>query len=177
MKPYVLSPERLTLRFELLAMGALAVAMIEGMLLRVQLVNVPLLATDHWYAILTAHPLVGIYGWAYLSVMGAFLYLVPKLLGKPLYSLRLASVSLWFLVVGLALAWSSGFCLHFASLYTVYWPLPVVRFPPVSVIRVPPSMGPDGGLICWTQGASQKTQVPTTSSPALSSKARTMTSG
>ncbi len=133
MKPYVMSPERLTLRYELLAMGALAVAIIEGMLLRVQLVNVPLLATDHWYAILTAHPLVGIYGWAYLAVMGAFLFLVPKLLNKPLYSLRLASASLWTLVVGLALAWSSGFFLHFASLYTVYWPLPVARFPPVSV--------------------------------------------
>lgn len=133
MEAYRISPERLTLRYELLAMGALAVAIIEGMLLRVQLVNVPLLETDHWYAILTAHPLVGIYGWAYLAVMGAFLFLVPKLLNKPLYSPRLAAWGLWVLVIGLALAWSSGFFLRFASLYTVYWPLPVSRFPPVSI--------------------------------------------
>ncbi len=133
MKPYRISPERLTLRFVLLGLGALAVACIEGMLLRTQLINVPLLTDEHWYAILTAHPLVGIYGWAYLSVMGAFLYLVPKLLNKPLFSPRLATVTLWTIVGGLALAWSSGFFLHFAALYTVYWPLPVVRFAPATV--------------------------------------------
>ncbi len=133
MKPYRISPERLTLRYVILGMGALAVAGIEGLLMRTQLLNVPLLETDHWYAILTAHPLVGIYGWAYLCVMGAFLYLVPKLINKPLYSPRLATFTMWTIVVGLALAWSSGFFLRFGSLYTVYWPLPVVRFPPVTV--------------------------------------------
>ncbi len=133
MEPYRISPERLTLRYVLLAMGALAVAGIEGLLMRTQLLNMNLLETDHWYAILTAHPLVGIYGWAYLAVMGAFLYLVPKLTNKPLYSPRLATVTMWTMVVGLGLAWSSGFFLRFASLYTVYWPLPVVRFPPVTV--------------------------------------------
>jgi len=133
MKPYRISPERLTLRYVILGMGALAVAGIEGLLMRTQLMNVPLITDEHWYAILTAHPLVGIYGWAYLCVMGAFLYLVPKLLNKPLFSPRLATVTLWTVVVGLALAWSSGFFLHFASLYTVYWPLPVARFPPVTV--------------------------------------------
>ena len=133
MRPYRISPERLTLRFVILGMGALAVAGIEGLLMRTQLMNMPLLSDEHWYAILTAHPLVGIYGWAYLCVMGAFLYLVPKLLNKPLYSPRLATVTLWMVVGGLALAWSSGFFLHFAALYTVYWPLPVARFPPVMV--------------------------------------------
>ncbi len=133
MKPYHISPERLTLRYVLLGMGALAVAGIEGLLMRTQLLHVSLLTDEHWYAILTAHPLVGIYGWAYLCVMGAFLYLVPKLLNKPLFSPRLANVTLWTIVGGLALAWSSGFFLHFAALYTVYWPLPVERFPPVMV--------------------------------------------
>ncbi len=133
MKPYRISPERLTLRYVLLAMGALAVAGIEGLLMRTQLLNMNLLETDHWYAILTAHPLVGIYGWAYLAVMGAFLYLVPKLTNKPLYSPRLATITMWTMVLGLGLAWSSGFFLRFAALYTVYWPLPVVRFPPATV--------------------------------------------
>ncbi len=133
MRVYRISPERLTLRYVLLAMGALAVAGIEGLLMRTQLLNVPLVTDEHWYAILTAHPLVGIYGWAYLAVMGAFLYLVPKLLNKPLYSPRLATLTMWTIVAGLALAWSSGFFLRFAALYTVYWPLPVARFPPVTV--------------------------------------------
>lgn len=133
MRPYTTSPERITLRYVILAMGALAVAGIEGMLMRTQLINLPLLADEHWYAILTAHPLVGIYGWAYLAVMGAFTYLVPKLLNKPLYSPRLATVTMWVVVGGLALAWSSGFFLHFGALYTVYWPLPVERFPPISI--------------------------------------------
>ncbi len=133
MEPYHVSPERLTLRYVLLGMGALAVAGIEGLLMRTQLLNFPLVTDEHWYAILTAHPLVGIYGWAYLSVMGAFLYLVPKLLNKPLFSPRLATITMWTIVVGLALAWSSGFFLHFASLYTAYWPLPVARFPPITV--------------------------------------------
>ena len=133
MRPYTTSVERIALRYELLAMGALAVAIIEGMLLRSNLLNLPLLETDHWYAVLTAHPLVGIYGWAYLAVMGAFTYLVPKLLTKPLYSPRLATITMWTIVAGLAMAWSAGFFLRFAALYTVYWPLPVVRFPPVSV--------------------------------------------
>ncbi len=133
MRPYRISPERLTLRYVILGMGALAVAGIEGLLMRTQLLNVPLVTDDHWYAILTAHPLVGIYGWAYLCVMGAFLFLVPKLLNKPLYSPRLATFTMWLIVVGLALAWSSGFFLHFGSLYTVYWPLPVARFPPITV--------------------------------------------
>lgn len=133
MRPYRISPERLTLRYVILGMGALAVAGIEGLLMRTQLLNMPLLTDEHWYAILTAHPLVGIYGWAYLCVMGAFLYLVPKLLNKPLFSPRLATITMWTIVGGLALAWSSGFFLHFGSLYTVYWPLPVARFPPVTV--------------------------------------------
>ncbi len=133
MRPYTTSVERITLRYELLALGALAVAGIEGMLLRTQLLNVPLVSDEHWYAILTAHPLVGIYGWAYLAVLGAFTYLVPKLLNKPLYSPRLATATLWVMVIGLALAWSAGFFLHFGALYTVYWPLPVERFPAVSV--------------------------------------------
>jgi len=133
----------LSLRYAVVAIVFLALAGIEGMFMRTQLsnisVNVPGVITipmtpEHYYAMLTAHPLVGAYGWAYLAVFAAFYFLVPTLTKKPLYSMRLANGHMWMHIVGLLTVWSAGYFLRFGSLYTVYWPLPVVRFPPVSVV-------------------------------------------
>lgn len=133
----------LSLRYAVVAVLFLGLAGIEGMLMRVQLsnisLNIPLLlsipmTTDHYYAMLTAHPIIGAYGWAYLAVIAAFYYLVPTLLKKQLYSIRLANCHMWMHVFGLVTVWCSGFFLKFGSLYTVYWPLPVARFAPTSVV-------------------------------------------
>jgi len=133
----------LSLRYAVVSILFLALAGIEGLFMRGQLSNlsftVPGLITipmspEHYYGMLTAHPLVGAYGWAYLAVFAAFYFLVPTLIKKPLYSIRLANAHMWMHVVGLLTVWSAGFFLKFGSLYTVYWPLPVVRFPPISVV-------------------------------------------
>lgn len=41
---------------------------------------------------------------------------------------------MWMHIIGLATVWSAGYFLRFGALYTVYWPLPVARFSPASVI-------------------------------------------
>jgi cytochrome c oxidase subunit 1 len=132
----------LSLRYAVVAIVFLGLAGIEGMFMRTQLSNVSLdipllisipMAAEHYYAMLTAHPIVGAYGWAYLAVMAAFYYFVPTLLKRSLYSMRLANAHMWMHIVGLLTVWSSGYFLKFGSLYTVYWPLPVARFPPISV--------------------------------------------
>lgn len=132
----------LSLRFAVAAVLFLGLAGIEGLFMRTQLsnlsLNVPFLisipmAPEHYYSMLTAHPIVGAYGWAYLAVMAAFYYFVPTLLKKKLYSVRLANGHMWMHIVGLLTVWFSGYFLKFGSLYTVYWPLPVARFSPISV--------------------------------------------
>jgi cytochrome c oxidase subunit 1 len=135
--------EVLSLRYAVVAIAFLGLAGIEGLIMRTQLSNlsydvpglfsVPM-APEHFYSLLTAHPLVGAYGWAYLAVFAAFYYLVPTLLKKPLYSIRLANAHMWMHIVGLLTVWSAGFFLKFGSLYTIYWPLPVARFSPISVV-------------------------------------------
>ena len=54
----------------------------------------PCFTTNNYYAILTAHPLVGIFGSTYSIVFGAFLFLVPFLMKKPLWSIKLGKLDL-----------------------------------------------------------------------------------
>lgn len=135
--------EVLSLRYAVVAVLFLALPGIEGLFMRTQLSNIPLnipyvvtipMTPEHYYAMLTPHPLVGAYGWAYLAVFAAFYYLVPTLIKKPLYSIRLANAHMWMHIIGLLTVWSSGYFLKFGALYTVYWPLPVARFSPISVV-------------------------------------------
>ncbi len=119
-----ISLEKLTLRYVVVASLFLALAGIEGMMMRTRLLNIPFIDPEHYYAVLTVHPLVGTYGWAYLTVMGAFIFLVPTLLKRELFSIRLASWNLWLQTAGVLLMWFSGFLFHYAALYTLYWPLP-----------------------------------------------------
>ena len=133
----------LSLRYAIVAVVFLGLSGIEGLFMRTQLSNVSLsipflistpMAAEHYYAMLTAHPIVGAYGWAYLAVFAAFYFLVPTLLKKPLYSIRLANAHMWMHIVGIMTVWCAGYFLKFGSLYTVYWPLPVARFSPISVV-------------------------------------------
>jgi len=128
--------EKLALKYVLTAVFWLLVAGIEGMLMRLRLINLltDIYTPEHFYQVMTVHPYVGIYGWAYMAVMGAFYYLVPKVLNKELYSERIANMSYWVMTLGVLITWLSGFAFGFAALYTLYWPLPVLRFPPISTL-------------------------------------------
>jgi cytochrome c oxidase subunit 1 len=135
--------EKWTLRFAVVALVWLAINGFEGVLMRTQLVAPEALVgieafinlfrpvpgepstTEVYYSMLTAHPICGIYGFAYTAVMGAFYFLVPTLLKKEIRHKRLVPVNFWLQFVSVFVAWGAGFFLLFNSLYTLYWPLPV----------------------------------------------------
>ena len=68
--------------------------------------------------------MVGIFGSTYSIVFGAFLFLVPFLMKKPLWSYKLANWTCILIGVGTITFWLAGFFTHYAPLYTLYWPLP-----------------------------------------------------
>lgn len=127
-KPNSLTPmQKLTLRFVVVGLIYYGVVVIEGMLMRLFEVN-PNLALGvepkQFFAIMTAHPLVGIFGSTYSIVFGAFLFLVPFLMKKPLWSIKLGNWNFWLIAVGTFVFWFAGFVSHYSPLYTLYWPLP-----------------------------------------------------
>ena len=118
--------QKIVLRFIVVGLVFYGFAVIEGMIMRMYAVNpLPFVSQDQYFAILTAHPLVGIFGSTYALVFGAFLFLTPYLMKKPLYSVKLANWALILLTSGVLLFWIAGFISHYAPLYTLYWPLPV----------------------------------------------------
>ncbi len=135
--------EKWTLRYAVVGLLFLALAGLEGFLMRVQLFDQSVLrpmetsldplrpgagetsTADVFYSMLTAHPIVGIYGFAYMLVMGAFYELVPMLLKKEIRHKRLVGWNFWLQIGGVMVAWVAGFSLLFNGLYTLYWPLPV----------------------------------------------------
>ena len=126
-KPATLTPmQKMTLRFVVVGLLWYGVVLIEGMIMRLYLVKpvVSLVPTEQYYAILTAHPLVAIFGSTYSIVFGAFLFLVPFLMKKPLWSIKLANWTCGLVGGGTFVFWFSGFLTHYAPLYTLYWPLP-----------------------------------------------------
>jgi cytochrome c oxidase subunit I len=135
--------ERWTLRFAVMALLFLALSAFEGLLMRLQLYDINSLhgmeqilnnlrpgATDPttpelFYAMLTAHPIVGIYGFIYMAVFGAFYYLVPVLVKKTIRHPKLVPLNFWLHIAGVMTCWAAGFFGLFNALYTLYWPLPV----------------------------------------------------
>jgi cytochrome c oxidase subunit 1 len=135
--------EKWTLRYAVAALVWLAINGFEGAMMRTYLVVPDALrgmeaalnyirpvgyqptSAQVYYSMMTAHPICGIYGFAYMSVMGAFYFLVPYVLKKGIRHPRLVSVNFWLQVAGVFTAWGAGFFLLFNSLYTLYWPLPV----------------------------------------------------
>ena len=118
--------QKLTLRFVVIGLIYYAFAVIEGMIMRLyEIQPIPTISTHQFFAIMTAHPLVGIFGSTYSIVFGAFLFLVPFLMKKPLWSIVLGNWTLWLISIGTFMFWFSGFITHYAPLYTLYWPLPV----------------------------------------------------
>ncbi len=118
--------QKMTLRFVVVGLVYYGFALIEGMLMRLYLVKpaVDLIPPEQYYGMLTAHPLVGIFGSTYSIVFGAFLFLVPFLMKKPLWSIKLANWTCALVGFGTLTFWLAGFITHYAPLYTLYWPLP-----------------------------------------------------
>ena len=125
-KPASLTPmQKLTLQYVVFGLVYYAFAAIEGMLMRLYEVQpFDLIAPNQFFAIMTAHPLVGIFGSSYLLVFGAFNFVLPFVLGKPIWSYKLAKAAMWLIVVGVFTFWSAGFLSHYSPMYTLYWPLP-----------------------------------------------------
>ncbi len=134
-KPVTLTPmQKLTLRFVVVGLIYYGFAVIEGMIMRIyQIEPISGIADYQYFAILTAHPLVGIFGSTYSIVFGAFLFLVPFLMKKPLWSVKLGNWTFILITVGTLTFWLAGFITHYAPLYTLYWPLPAdfTQFSPI----------------------------------------------
>ena len=126
--------QKITLRFVVIGLIYYGFAVIEGFLMRVyQVEPIEAIPADQYFAILTAHPLVGIFGSTYSIVFGAFLFLVPFLMKKPIWSIKMANWTCILIGVGTLVFWSAGFISHYSPLYTLYWPLPAdfSQFSPV----------------------------------------------
>lgn len=126
--------QKLTLRYVVVGLVYYLFAAFEGMLMRVEAVDPELMEERQYFGILTAHPLVGIFGSTYMIVFGAFTFLVPFLLKKPLWSIKTARWTWWLVTVGTFVFWFDGFLTHYAPLYTLYWPLPAdfTQFDPLA---------------------------------------------
>jgi len=122
--------QKVTLRAVVMSFLFFGLVAIEGMIMRMVLTGpvnpLPEMFSHpaHYFSIMTVHPIVGIFGSTYQLVFAAFMFLVPFLTKKPLYSVKLAN-AVWLLItIGTALAWISAFVWQYAPLYTLYWPLP-----------------------------------------------------
>jgi cytochrome c oxidase subunit I len=126
--------QKLSLRFVVVGLVYYLFVVVEGMIMRIyEVEQVSMISDVQFFAILTAHPLVGIFGSTYSIVIGAFLFLVPYLMKKPLYSMKLAHWNFFLITAGTFIFWLAGFISHYAPLYTLYWPLPAdfTQFNPV----------------------------------------------
>ncbi|HRZ96975.1 MAG TPA: cbb3-type cytochrome c oxidase subunit I [Paludibacter sp.] len=124
-KPKTLTPmQKLVLRFVVVSLVYYFFALFEGMLMRIMQVDPSLMPADQYFGMLTAHPLVGIFGSTYSLVFGAFLFLVPFLMKKPIWSFKLANWTWILIAAGTMIFWTAGFLTHYSPLYTLYWPLP-----------------------------------------------------
>ncbi len=117
--------QKLSLRFVVVGLVYYLFVVVEGMFMRIyEVEQISMISDEQFFAILTAHPLVGIFGSTYAIVMGAFLFLVPFLMKKPLYSMKMAHWNFFLVTIGTFVFWLAGFISHYAPLYTLYWPLP-----------------------------------------------------
>jgi len=122
--------QKVTLRAVVMSFLFFGLVAIEGMIMRMVVTGPinplpPMFShPEHYFSIMTVHPIVGIFGSTYQLVFAAFMFLVPFLTKKPLYSIKLANFVWIMITVGTALAWIAAFIWQYAPLYTLYWPLP-----------------------------------------------------
>lgn len=117
--------QKIAMRFVVIGLLYYGLAALEGMILRMyEIKPLPFIDEQHFFSILTVHPMVGIFGSSYMIVFGAFLFLTPYLMKKPIYSLKMANLSWITIGGGTFIMWLAGFLFSYAPLYTLYWPLP-----------------------------------------------------
>jgi cytochrome c oxidase subunit 1 len=122
--------QKVTLRAVVMSFLFFGLVAIEGMIMRMVVTGdknpLPEMFShpEHYFSIMTVHPIVGIFGSTYQLVFAAFMFLVPFLTKKPLYSIKLANFVWLTITIGTALAWIAAFVWQYAPLYTLYWPLP-----------------------------------------------------
>jgi len=122
--------QKVTLRAVVMSFLFFGLVAIEGMIMRMVQVGpsnpLPEMFSHpgHYFSIMTVHPIVGIFGSTYQLVFAAFMFLVPYLTKKPLYSVKLANWVWLLITIGTAMAWIAAFIWQYAPLYTLYWPLP-----------------------------------------------------
>ena len=118
--------QKVTLRAVIVGILYYGLSALEGMIMRAHAISpLGMLDDSHYFSVMTVHPIVGIFGSTYLVVFGAFTFLVPYLMKKPLYSIKLANATWMLIALGALMSWLGGFIFHYAPLYTLYWPLPV----------------------------------------------------
>ena len=117
--------QKVTMRAVVMGVLFYGLTALEGQIMRAQAVIPNLFDESHYFSIMTVHPIVGIFGSTYLIVFGAFTFLVPYLMKKPLYSIKLANWTWIAIASGAVMSWLGGAIYHYAPLYTLYWPLPV----------------------------------------------------
>lgn len=117
--------QKIAMRFVVIGLLYYGLAAVEGMIMRMyQITPLPFIDETHFFSIMTVHPMVGIFGSSYMIVFGAFLFLTPFLMKKPIYSLKMANLSWMTIGGGTLIMWLAGFVFSYAPLYTLYWPLP-----------------------------------------------------
>ena len=96
------------LKFIVLSLAFYGLATFEGPMMAIKSVNV----VSHFTDWTIGHVHSGALGWNALITFGTFYFLVPRLVGKPLYSVRLANIHFWLALAGTMLyilaMWGAG---------------------------------------------------------------------
>jgi cytochrome c oxidase subunit 1 len=117
--------QKIALRFVVLGVLYYGVSAIEGMMMRVVAITpAPFIDYSRFFSVMTAHPMVGYLGSTYMIVFGVFLFVVPFLMKKPIFSLKLANATWMLIGGGTFIMWLAGFLFSYAPFHTLYWPLP-----------------------------------------------------
>ena len=96
------------LKFIVLALAFYGLATFEGPMMAIKTVNI----ISHFTDWTVGHVHSGALGWNALITFGTFYYLIPRLVGAPLYSTKLANLHFWLALAGTMLyvvaMWGAG---------------------------------------------------------------------
>lgn len=96
------------LKFIVLALAFYGLATFEGPMMAIRSVNI----ISHFTDWTIGHVHSGALGWNALITFGTFYYMVPRMLGRPLYSVALANLHFWLALAGTMLyivsMWGAG---------------------------------------------------------------------
>ena len=96
------------LRFLIVSVSFYGMSTFEGPMMSIKTVN----ALSHYTDWTIGHVHAGALGWVALISFGTMYYLIPRLVGRDLYSLKLVEVHFWIATVGIVLyiasMWTSG---------------------------------------------------------------------